>query len=210
MAVARVGRFLESRGRRLIGWDEIIESGIPAGASIMSWRGAEGAIAAARAGHDVVMAPSPVLYLDHLQSDAPDEPPGRPAVESLEDVYDYEPVPADLTAAESSHVLGAQLNAWTEHMRLTERVEHQAFPRIAALAELTWSPAALRDWRFARAWVRNSRATESSASTSARGLHEPRIEDRPDRRVGRRHGGPGSRDPLHARWQRSVARVRPL
>ena len=144
--VARIGRFLESRGRRLIGWDEILESGIPAGASIMSWRGTEGAIAAARAGHDVVMAPSPALYLDHLQSDAPNEPPGRPSVESLEDVYAYEPVPPGLAAAESSHIVGAQLNAWTEHMRLPERVEHQAFPRIAALAEVTWSPAATRNW----------------------------------------------------------------
>ncbi len=144
--VARIGRFLEGRGRRLIGWDEILEGGIPAGASIMSWRGTDGAIAAARAGHDVVMAPSPDLYLDHLQSDAPDEPPGRPAVETLEDVYSYDPVPPGLAAAEKSHILGAQLNAWTEHMRLTERVEHQAFPRIAALAEVTWSPAAMRNW----------------------------------------------------------------
>jgi hexosaminidase len=112
----------------------------------MSWRGTDGAFAAARAGHDVVMAPSPVLYLDHLQGDSPGEPPGRPAVETLEDVYAYEPVPPGLAAAESSHIVGAQLNAWTEHMRLPERVEHQAFPRIAALAEVTWSAAAMRNW----------------------------------------------------------------
>jgi hexosaminidase len=112
----------------------------------MSWRGTAGAIAAARAGHDVVMAPSPILYLDHLQSDAPGEPPGRPAVESLEDIYAYEPVPPGLAAAEATHIVGAQLNAWTEHMRLPVRVEHQAFPRVAALAEVTWSAAAARDF----------------------------------------------------------------
>ena len=144
--VARIGRFLESRGRRLIGWDEILESGIPARASIMSWRGAEGAVAAARAGHDVVMAPAPTLYLDYLQSESASEPPGRPSNVTLRDVYEYEPVPAELAPVEAGRILGAQLNAWTEHMRLPERIEHQAFPRVAALAEVTWSPAAARDW----------------------------------------------------------------
>jgi hexosaminidase len=144
--VARIGRFLEAHGRRLIGWDEILESGIPARAAIMSWRGTQGGIDAARAGHDVVMAPAPTLYLDHLQSGSPREPPGRPSVVTLRDVYGFEPVPAGLDPAEAAHILGAQLNAWTEHMRLPERIEHQAFPRVAAIAEVTWSPAAARDW----------------------------------------------------------------
>jgi hexosaminidase len=144
--VARIGRYLDARGKRLIGWDEILEGGIPARASVMSWRGRDGAVAAARAGHDVVMAPAPTLYLDYLQSDLPSEPPGRPAVVTLEDVYGYEPVPEELTSAEAGRILGAQLNAWTEHMRLPERFEHQAFPRVAALAEVAWSPAAARDW----------------------------------------------------------------
>ena len=144
--IARIGRFLESRGRRLIGWDEILEGGIPARAAVMSWRGIAGGIAAARAGHDVVMAPSPVLYLDHWQSDSPHEPPGRPGIVSLADVYAFEPVPAELAPAEARRILGAQVNAWTEHMRLAGRVEHQVFPRAAALAEATWSPAAARDW----------------------------------------------------------------
>ena len=144
--VARIGRFLDSHGRRLIGWDEILESGIPARAGIMSWRGPEGAIEAARAGHDVVMAPAPTLYLDYLQSDSPREPPGRPTLVTLEDVYRYEPVPAGLSPTEAARILGAQVNAWTEHMRLPERLEHQAFPRAAALAEVTWSQASSRDW----------------------------------------------------------------
>jgi hexosaminidase len=144
--IARIGRFLDARGRRLIGWDEILETGIPARAAVMSWRGTDGGIAAARAGHDVVMAPSPVLYLDHWQSDSPREPPGRPGIVSLADVYAFEPVPAELAPVEARRILGAQVNAWTEHMRLPERVEHQVFPRAAALAEATWSPPAARNW----------------------------------------------------------------
>jgi hexosaminidase len=146
--VSRIERFLDARGRRLIGWDEILEGEIPARAAVMSWRGIEGAIQAARSGHDVVMAPAPVLYLDHLQSDSQDEPPGRPQVVTLRDIYEYEPVPRQLATGDAGRILGAQLNAWTEHMRLPERVIHQAFPRIAALAEVTWSPASARDWQY--------------------------------------------------------------
>jgi hexosaminidase len=145
--VARIARFLDGNGRRLIGWDEILDGGIPVRASVMSWRGTQGGIDAARAGHDVVMAPAPTLYLDYLQSSSAREPPGRPAVVTLEDVYEYEPVPAELSPAQAARILGAQLNAWTEHMRLPERIEHQAFPRVAAMAEVTWSPAAKRNWR---------------------------------------------------------------
>jgi hexosaminidase len=144
--VARIERFLDARGRRLIGWDEILEGGVPARATVMSWRGTEGGIEAARGGHDVVMAPAPVLYLDHLQSDSEQEPPGRPLLVTLAEVYAFEPAPPDLTAEQARHVLGAQLNAWTEHMRTPARVAHQAFPRVAALAEATWSPKAARDW----------------------------------------------------------------
>jgi len=138
--VARIGKFLEARGRRLVGWDEILEGGVPQGATVMSWRGTAGAIEAARLGHDVVSATDPVMYMDHLQSDSPDEPPGRPSLVTLADVYGFEPVPREIGPDQARHVLGAQLNAWTEHMRTTERVEHALFPRAAALAEVTWSP----------------------------------------------------------------------
>jgi hexosaminidase len=138
--VARIGKFLEARGRRLVGWDEILEGGLPQGATVMSWRGTAGAIEAARLGHDVVSATDPVMYMDHLQSDSPDEPPGRPSLVTLADVYAFEPVPKEVGPDHARHVLGAQLNAWTEHMRTTERVEHALFPRVAALAEVTWSP----------------------------------------------------------------------
>lgn len=144
--VARIERFLAAHGRRLIGWDEILEGGLPPRAAVMSWRGIDGAITAARDGHDVVLAPAPVLYLDYLQSDAPDEPPGRARHVTLADVYAFDPLPAELAGPAARHVLGAQLNAWTEHMRTPERIEHNAFPRLAALAEVLWSPPARRGW----------------------------------------------------------------
>ncbi len=144
--VARIGRFLSARGRKLIGWDEILEGGLPPGATVMSWRGTQGAIEAARKGHDVVMAPAPDLYMDYLQSDSPDEPSGRPRLVTLESVYGFEPVPREISAKQAHHVLGAQVNLWTEHMRTPERIQHNAFPRVAALAEITWSPVSQRDW----------------------------------------------------------------
>jgi len=144
--IARLGKMLDARGRRLIGWDEILEGSLPASATVMSWRGAKGGIEAARAGHDVVMSPDPEVYLDHLQGDGADEPAGRPSVRSLADLYAYDPLPAGLDAAAARHVLGAQANLWTEHMRTPERVEHAAFPRLAALAEVLWSPPSAHGW----------------------------------------------------------------
>jgi len=144
--VARLQKYLAAHGRRLIGWDEILEGGLPADATVMSWRGAQGGIDAAKQGHDVVMAPSPDLYLDRLQSDADDEPSGRPDLRTLADIYAYQPTPAGIDADAARHVLGAQATLFTEHMRTTAMVEHAAFPRLAALAEVLWSPASTHDW----------------------------------------------------------------
>ena len=145
--VHRIEEFLRGKGRRTIGWDEILEGGLPPDATVMSWRGMDGGREAARQGHDVVMAPAPDLYFDHLQSDSGDEPPGRPGTESLEDVYGFEAVPADLTAQEASHIIGLQANLWTEHVRTPERVQHMVFPRLAAVAESAWSPTGRRNWQ---------------------------------------------------------------
>ncbi|UXI68979.1 beta-N-acetylhexosaminidase [Tahibacter amnicola] len=139
-------QWLSAKGRRLIGWDEILEGGLPEGASVMSWRGTQGAIEAAKEGHDVVLSPAPELYLDNLQSNSDAEPSGRTAYVTLQQLYGFEPTPSELTAEQARHVLGAQANVWTEHMRLAERVEHAVFPRIAALAEVTWSSRDRRDW----------------------------------------------------------------
>ncbi|MGW3956189.1 beta-N-acetylhexosaminidase [Streptomyces sp. NPDC004752] len=132
-------RWLTARGRRLIGWDEILEGGLAEGAAVASWRGYQGGIAAARAGHDVVMCPEQHVYLDHRQAAGPDEPVPIGFVRTLEDVYRFEPVPPELDARQAGHVLGTQANLWTEVMENHARVDYQAFPRLAAFAEVAWS-----------------------------------------------------------------------
>ena len=139
--IERMGQYLAQHGRRLIGWDEILEGGIPPSASVMSWRGTQGAIDAARLGHDVVLSPAPTLYLDNLQSARDDEPSGRLSVQSLATVYHFETVPASLSAEQARHVLGAQANIWAEYLNAPWQVEHAAFPRMDALAETVWTPA---------------------------------------------------------------------
>ncbi len=144
----RIGRFLDKRGRRLVGWDEILEGDLPRSAVVMSWRGVDGALTAAAKGHDTVLAPDPILYFDNRQGGGPDEPPGRLRVlASLESVYRFEPMPAKLAERERKHVLGLQGNVWTEHIRTEERAGWMTFPRAAAIAELGWSPPPRRDWR---------------------------------------------------------------
>jgi hexosaminidase len=144
--IQRMERHLASRGRRLIGWDEILDGGLAPNATVMSWRGVDGAVAAARAGHDAVLSPAPVLYLDHRQTGRSDEPPGRGRIVTLEEVYGFDPAPAALTAAERSHILGLQANLWTEHVRTEARAAHMLFPRGMAVAEIGWSPEARRDF----------------------------------------------------------------
>ena len=142
----RMGRFLAARGRRLVGWDEVLAPGLARDAIVMSWHGTVGAHAAAIAGHDAVLSPWPTLYFDNRQSTLASEPPGRTRVISLEDVYRFEPLDASLTAAERQHVLGVQGNLWTEHVRTDDRVEWMALPRAAAVAEVGWSPPQRRRW----------------------------------------------------------------
>ncbi|MEV7287988.1 beta-N-acetylhexosaminidase [Streptomyces sp. NPDC093252] len=132
-------RWLAERGRRLVGWDEILEGGLAEGATVSSWRGYEGGIAAARAGHDVVMCPEQQVYLDHRQDGGPDEPVPIGFVRTLENVYRFEPVPEELTVEEARHVLGTQANVWSEVMENSARVDYQVFPRLAAFAEVAWS-----------------------------------------------------------------------
>ncbi|MEW9622986.1 beta-N-acetylhexosaminidase [Rhodanobacter geophilus] len=145
--IGRIGQYLEKHGRKLIGWDEILEGdNLPADTTVMSWRGIDGAIKAALLGHDVVMSPSPDLYFDHVQGDLADEYAGRLGVESLRDVYGFQAVPDVLNATQARHVLGVQANVWTEHLPTMAHVEHAVFPRLDALAEVAWSPPAANDW----------------------------------------------------------------
>ncbi|WP_409471818.1 beta-N-acetylhexosaminidase [Streptomyces sp. HC307] len=137
--VGHFDKWLSARGRRLIGWDEILEGGLADGAAVSSWRGYAGGVAAARAGHDVVMCPEQQVYLDHRQSAGADEPVPIGYVRTLEDVYRFEPVPPQLGGEQTRHVLGAQANVWTEVMEDQSRVDYQVFPRLAAFAEVAWS-----------------------------------------------------------------------
>lgn len=130
--------FLAERGRRLIGWDEILEGGLAEGATVMSWRGADGGIAAAKAGHDVVMADNGYTYFDHYQSESDQEPIAICCHLPLEKVYHYNPVPQSLTDEEARHILGAQGQLWTEYMQTPEHVEYMAYPRASALSEVVW------------------------------------------------------------------------
>jgi len=143
--ISHFDTWLAKRGRRLVGWDEILEGGLAPGATVMSWRGEEGGVAAAKAGHDVVMAPTKPTYLDYSQTELPTEPAGIGGHNSLEDVYAYTPVPKELSGEESKHVLGAQGQIWTEYMPDPKRVEYMAWPRLIALAEVLWSPPETRD-----------------------------------------------------------------
>lgn len=138
--------FLDARGRRLIGWDEILEGGSIGNSAIMSWRGTKGGVEAAKAGRQVVMAPSSIYYTDYRQSASRHEPPGREHIQTLEDVYGFEPVSDELTADEKMAVLGAQMTIFSEHMRTEARVEHMAFPRVVALSESVWSKPEQKDF----------------------------------------------------------------
>lgn len=135
----RVARFLASKGRRLIGWDEILEGGLPPDATVMSWRGMQGGTAAAKLGHDVVMSPTSHCYLDYGQSTKPGEPECIGGVISLKTVYEFTPVPPALSHDQRRHILGVQGNLWTEYLRAPREVEYFAFPRACALAEVAWS-----------------------------------------------------------------------
>ena len=138
--------YLTAKGRRLIGWDEILEGGLPESSSVMSWRGVEGAVTAARQGHDVVLAAAGWLYLDNLQTARSDEPNGRLSQLSLQRVYEFDPMPAGLDAKQKTHVLGAQGALWSEFIPSRAHIDHALFPRLAAVAEATWSQPAARDW----------------------------------------------------------------
>jgi hexosaminidase len=144
--VAQMVDHLAAHGRQALGWDEIAGVGpVPEGTIIASWRGERAGTEAAQAGFDVVMCPEQHVYLDHRQSADPDEPIPVGHVHTLEDVYRYEPVPEVLTGPAVAHVLGAQAQVWTEHLDSVRRVDYAAFPRLAAFAEVVWTPAEARD-----------------------------------------------------------------
>jgi len=140
--ISRIEKYLNSKGRQIIGWDEILEGGLAPNATVMSWRGINGAIEAAKQHHNVILTPGEYCYLDHYQSKNADEPLAIGGYLPLEKVYSFNPIPDELTAEESKYVLGAQANVWTEYMLDSKQVEYMVFPRILAMSEVDWtSPA---------------------------------------------------------------------
>jgi hexosaminidase len=144
--VQRMEKYINSKGKILIGWDEILEGGLAPNAVVMSWRGEAGGIEAAKQKHTVIMTPSNYVYFDHSQY-KPDDSLTIGGYLPLEKVYNYEPVPAELSAADGRYILGAQANVWTEYMSNPSKVEYMIFPRADALSEVLWSPKSVRNWQ---------------------------------------------------------------
>jgi hexosaminidase len=145
--VQRIEKVLQSKGKKLIGWDEILEGGLAPEATVMSWRGFEGGIEAAKMGHDVVMCPTSHCYFDYYQANPDNEPEAIGGYTTLKQVYSFRPTPPVLTDKEARHILGAQGNVWTEYIATPEHAEYMALPRMSALAEVVWSPDSLLQWQ---------------------------------------------------------------
>ena len=143
--VQRMEKYINSKGKTMIGWDEILEGGLAPNAVVMSWRGEEGGIEAAKQNHDVIMTPGNYVYLDHSQTKKEDSVTIG-GYTPVKEIYSYEPIPAALSDTASKHVLGAQGNVWTEYMGNIKKVEYMIFPRVSALSEVLWSPADKRNW----------------------------------------------------------------
>jgi hexosaminidase len=181
--IQRMEKFINSKGRKLIGWDEILEGGLAPNATVMSWRGIDGAIAAAQAGHDTVLSPAPDLYFDHWQSPG-DLSPGRSDTLSLEMVYKFNPIPEKIPEAQRKHILGLQANLWAEFMRSEDRVTYMAYPRVAALSEVQWSVPGRIDWdnfqkrlewqlrRYDKLGIRYAREVPTNPGESRRVSHD--------------------------------------
>lgn len=144
--IHRIERFLNDHGRKLIGWDEIIEGGLSPTATVMSWRGEEGAIHAVKAGNQAIMTPGKYCYLDAYQDAPGTQPMAIGGYLTLEKAYSFNPVPDSLTTEEAALIQGLQGNVWTEYMPTPEHVEYMIYPRILALAEVGWTPAEKKDW----------------------------------------------------------------
>ncbi|MDN3588707.1 family 20 glycosylhydrolase [Pedobacter aquatilis] len=144
--IQTIEKHVNGKGRSIIGWDEILEGGLAPNATVMSWRGEDGGIAAAQQNHDVIMTPGSMgLYIDHKQSNSPDEPVTIGGYAPYQKIYAYDPIPKVLTADQRKHIKGVQANMWSEYIKTPEKAENHAFPRILALSEIAWSPVERKD-----------------------------------------------------------------
>jgi hexosaminidase len=158
----RLARHIQSRGRQVIGWDELLDGGDISGATIMSWRGEQGGIDAARKGNPVIMTPYKNCYFDFYQwSKRNEEPLAQGGYLPLSIVYQYEPIPKDLNDNQKQYILGAQGNLWTEYIKDINQIEYMAYPRACALAEVTWTPAEKKSYpQFFSRWREYSKRLE--------------------------------------------------
>lgn len=160
--IHRVEKFLNSHGRKLIGWDEILEGGLAPSATVMSWRGEQGGITAAKAGHDVVMTPGEFCYLDAYQDAPVSQPEAIGGYLTLEKVYSYNPVPAELSSEQRRFIKGVQANVWTEYIPTAEHAEYMIYPRLLALAEVAWTEPERKDWiRFRKSVLKETEWLQS-------------------------------------------------
>jgi len=144
--VQRVEKYLNSKGRQIIGWDEILEGGLAPNAVVMSWRGEKGGIEAAKLKHDVIMTPNGFMYFDYYQGKSSEEPLAIGGYMPLNKVYSYNPVPGELSEDETKYIKGVQANLWTEYIPSTAQVEYMIMPRLAALSEVAWSLPSVKNW----------------------------------------------------------------
>ncbi len=178
--MGRIEKFLNAHGRKMVGWDEILEGGLAPNATVMSWRGTKGGIAAAQQGHDTIFTPSRPLYFNYRQSDATDEPAGRDPLNTLAEVYNFDAVSSSLAPAERAHVLGVEACLWTEYVITQDRVEHMLFPRMAALAEMTWTPSEGKSFQdFLVRLPQDMRRTEALGLHPANSVFEVRTRALP-------------------------------
>lgn len=174
--IRRMEKFLNEHGRRLIGWDEILEGGLAPNATVMSWRGERGGIKAAQDGHDVVMAPNSHTYLDHYQADPENEPLAIHGFTPLEQTYSYDPTPEVLTEAQKKHILGVQGQLWTEYISTPEHAAYMAYPRGSALSEIAWTPLENKDYNDFHRRLSTHVNRLSHLTINYRPLDPPRIE----------------------------------
>lgn len=149
--IRRMEKFINAKGKKIIGWDEILEGGLAPNATVMSWQGIEGGIEAAKSGHDVIMTPIQSLYFWWYQGNPKTEPLAAGGYITLEKVYQYDPIPSVLTPQQAKHILGAQACAWAEYMEDPKKVEYMVFPRMSALAEIVWTPNEKKNWNSFKA-----------------------------------------------------------
>lgn len=155
--VQRIEKFLVKHNKKMIGWDEILEGGLAPTATVMSWQGEEGGIAAANMGHDVIMTPGPWLYIDKYQGDSRLQPVTIGGYLTLKKVYGYEPVPEKIAEDKRHHILGAQANMWNEYNYNGNDMEHDIYPRVIALAELGWTPKEKKEYNYFERRINNQR-----------------------------------------------------